>query len=175
MTRALLPPAWVMVSIGLILNVMAIVLSSQVLDKMSSDIALIQERKEANLYSMQLAWNQVETLERKREALLLHLDGADIDSEIADMLRGQLSQWVTSSVPPIHRKHLPELMAMINSAQDTQRDLIDGLYLDNLELSETLASVEEDMAYYKNIAVFLQILGLALILARDLSRRSLPN
>lgn len=175
MTRALLPPAWVMVSIGLILNVMAIVLSSQVLDKMSSDIALIQERKEANLYSMQLAWNQVETLERKREALLLHLDSDDIDTDIANILRGQLSQWVTAQVPPIHRKHLPGLMAMINSAQDTQRDLIDELYLDNLELSDTLSSVEEDMAYYKNIAVFLQILGLALILARDLSRRSLPN
>lgn len=175
MTRALLPPAWMMVSIGLILNVMAIVLSSQVLDKMSSDIALIQERKETNLYSIQLAWNQVETLERKREALLLHLDGDDIYTDIADMLREQLSQWVAVHVPPIHRKHLPELMTIINSAQDTQRDLIDELYLDNLGLSETLASVEEDMVYYKNIAVFLQILGLALILARDLSRRSLPN
>ncbi len=175
MMRSLLPPAWVMVSIGLILNVMAIVLSSQVLDKMSSDIAMIQERKEANLYSMQLAWNQVETLERKREALLIHLDGNNIDPDIADMLRVQLSQWVTAQVPPIHSKHLNDLMAMINSAQDTQRELIDELYLDNLGLSETLASIEEEMAYYKNIAVFLQILGLALILARDLSRRSLPN
>lgn len=160
-----------MVTIGLILNIMAIVLTSQVLDKMSSGIAMLQERKEANVYSMQLAWNQVETLERKREALLIHLDGGGIDTEIAEMLRGQLSQWVTVPVPSIDTKYLPELMGVIDAAQDTQRELIDELYLDNLGLSETLARVEEDMAYYKNIAVFLQIFGLALILARDLSRR----
>lgn len=173
--KLIFPPAWVMVTIGLILNIMAIVLTSQVLDKMSSGIAMPQERKEANVYSMQLAWNQVETLERKREALLLHLDGGDIDIEIAEMLRGQLSQWVTAPVPSIDTKYLPELMGVIDAPQDAQRELIDELYLDNLGLSETLARVEEDMAYYKNIAVFLQILGLALILARDLSRRSLPN
>ncbi|MGR5177147.1 DNA mismatch repair protein [Vibrio parahaemolyticus] len=169
------PPAWVMVTIGLILNVMAIVLTSQVLDKMSSGIAMLQERKEANVYSMQLAWNQVETLERKREALLLHLDGAAIKPEVVDMLTGQLYQWVGTELPPIDIKYLPELMGVIDAAQDAQRELIDELYLDNLGLSETLARVEEDMAYYKNIAVFLQIFGLALILARDLSRRSLPD
>ncbi len=62
-------------------------------------------------------------------------------------------------------------MRLINKAQQGQRNIIDELYLDNLSLTEAIQFVEEEMAYYKNIALFLQIFGLALILARDLSVR----
>ncbi|ASI91819.1 DNA mismatch repair protein [Vibrio mediterranei] len=170
--KVALPPAWVMVSVGLILNITAIILSSQVLDKMSGEVAMLQERKNSNLYSIQLAWNQVETLERKRETLQLHLaQSQTITPEISLLLRGQLARWVNADVPEIELANLSELMRLINKAQQGQRNIIDELYLDNLSLTEAIQFVEEEMAYYKNIALFLQIFGLALILARDLSVR----
>ncbi len=157
--KVALPPAWVMVSVGLILNVTAIILSSQVLDKMTGEVALLQERKNSNIYSIQLAWNQVETLERKRESLLLHLDQPHpIIPEVSEFLRGQLSHWVNADVPPLEVAHLPELMRMVNQAQQEQRNIIDELYLENLSLTEARQYVKKRWRITKTSPCFYRYL-----------------
>ncbi|PMN95983.1 DNA mismatch repair protein [Vibrio sp. 10N.222.55.F9] len=169
-----LPPAWAIVLAGLILNIMAIVMSSLVLDKIEAEKAEYNDRKYGNVYSIQLAWNTIETLERKREAILIHLDKLETvqpTTVLDEALRGQLRRWVSSEVPSISLVHLPKLMMLINSAQEAQRTRIDDYYLDNLTLVELIQRLDEKMAFYKNIALFLQVFGLALILARDLARR----
>lgn len=166
-----LPPAWVIVFSGLVLNILAIVVSSFVIDKLSAEQSEYYEQKSANLYSIQLAWNSVETLERKREALLLHLNRQQPAPALDDVLRGQLSVWVGEPIPVINIESMPAIMMLINSAQQVQRDRIDDHYLENISLSESMQLLEEQMAFYKNIALFLQIFGLALILARDLARK----
>ena len=55
-------------------SILAIVVSSLVLDKMVVEQAQYRERQQGNVYSIQLAWNTIETLERKRESMLLHMD-----------------------------------------------------------------------------------------------------
>ena len=171
-----LPPAWAIVLAGLILNIMAIVMSSLELDKIEAEKSEYNDRKYGNVYSIQLSWNTIETLERKREAILIHLD--KLSPEIAqpatvldEALRGQLRSWVSDEVPAISLVNLPKLMMLINSAQESQRTRIDDYYLDNLTLVELIQRLDEKMAFYKNIALFLQVFGLALILARDLARR----
>lgn len=169
-----LPPAWAIVLAGLILNIMAIVMSSLVLDKIEAEKAEYNNRKFGNVYSIQLAWNTIETLERKREAILIHLDKPETvqpTTVLDEALRGQLRRWVSSEVPNISLAKLPKLMMLINSAQESQRTRIDDYYLDNLTLVELIQRLDEKMAFYKNIALFLQVFGLALILARDLARR----
>lgn len=168
------PPAWSLVLTGLILNVLALLMSSIVLDKLSGEIATLTEQKDENVYSIQLAWNSVEMLERKREMLLIHLS-QNVDSEpnssIQNALQGQLSQWVTAPVPDITIENLPQLMMLVNQTQQRYRDQIDEFYLDNLSTSERVTVLNEQIAWYKNIGLFLQVFGLALILARDLARR----
>jgi len=170
-----LPPPWVIVFSGLILNVLAIVVSSVVIDKLSAEQSQYYEQKSSNLYSIQLAWNQVETLERKRENVLLHLNTVSTSRTVSplldDALRGQLSIWVGASVESITLDNLPRLMMQINNAQQSQRDRIDDFYLENLSLSQSMQALEDKMTFYKNVALFLQIFGLALILARDLARK----
>ncbi|MEZ8289851.1 DNA mismatch repair protein [Vibrio sp. 10N.237.312.B06] len=171
-----LPPAWAIVLAGLILNVMAIVMSSLVLDKIEAEKSEYNDRKYGNVYSIQLAWNTIETLERKREAILIHLDKPSTETAqpatiLDEALRGQLRSWVSKEVPAISLANLPKLMMLINSAQEAQRARIDDYYLDNLTLVELIQRLDEKMAFYKNIALFLQVFGLALILARDLARR----
>ncbi|MEZ8035441.1 MULTISPECIES: DNA mismatch repair protein [Vibrio] len=169
-----LPPAWAIVLAGLILNIMAIVMSSLVLDKIEAEKAEYNDRKFGNVYSIQLAWNTIETLERKREAILIHLDKPETvqpTTVLDEALRGQLRRWVSSEVPNISLANLPKLMMLINSAQESQRTRIDDYYLDNLTLVELIQRLDEKMAFYQNIALFLQVFGLALILARDLARR----
>ncbi|NOH78220.1 DNA mismatch repair protein [Vibrio sp. RE86] len=168
------PPAWSLVLTGLILNVLALLMSSVVLDRLSGEIATLTEQKDENVYSIQLAWNSVEMLERKREMLLIHLS-QNVDSKpnssIQNALQGQLSHWVTATVPEITIENLPQLMMLVNQAQQRYRDQIDEFYLDNLSTSERVTVLNEQIAWYKNIGLFLQVFGLALILARDLARR----
>ena len=75
-----LPPPWMIVLTGLVLNILAIVVSSLVLDKMVVEQAQYRERQQGNVYSIQLAWNTIETLERKRESMLLHMDISTSDT-----------------------------------------------------------------------------------------------
>ncbi|YCO02260.1 DNA mismatch repair protein [Vibrio sp. VNB-15] len=169
-----LPPAWLLVLIGLVLNIAAIILTSVVLDKLGKETSLLADQKADNLYSIQLAWNRVETLERKREVLLLHLHLAQSQSlfeEMNNVLRGDLSAWTGEKVSSIEITQLPTLMAEINHAQSNDRNRIDSYYLENLEISEVMSELEEKIAWYKSIGLFLQVFGLALILARDLARK----
>lgn len=172
-----LPPPWMIVLTGLVLNILAIVVSSLVLDKMVVEQAQYRERQQGNVYSIQLAWNTIETLERKRESMLLHMDistssNSSVTPELEEAMRGQLGAWVSGKVPEITVENLSQIMMLINQAQQSQRTRIDDFYLDNLTLSKLLQALEEQMTLYKNIAPFLQIFGLALILARDLARRN---
>jgi len=139
--------------------------------------AQYRERQQGNVYSIQLAWNTIETLERKRESMLQHMDistssNSSVTPELEEAMRGQLGAWVSGKVPEITVENLSQIMMLINQAQQSQRTRIDDFYLDNLTLSKLLQALEEQVTLYKNIAPFLQIFGLALILARDLARRN---
>ena len=139
--------------------------------------AQYRERQQGNVYSIQLAWNTIETLERKRESMLLHMDistssNSSVTPELEAAMRGQLGAWVSGKVPEITVENLSQIMMLINQAQQSQRTRIDDFYLDNLTLSKLLQALEEQMTLYKNIAIFLQIFGLAVSLARDLARRN---
>lgn len=74
-------------------------------------------------------------------------------------------------VSAIEITQLPNLMSEINQAQTNYRNRIDSYYLENLEVTEVMSSLEEKIAWYKSIGLFLQVFGLALILARDLARK----
>ena len=172
--RRYIPPPWVLVLIGLVLNIGAIIVTSLVLDKLGKQQSQLAEQTAKNLYSIQLAWNSVETLERKREALLLHVhisQSVAIPLELEEVLAGHLSSWVHNESDEIQIDQLPQLMSKINQAQASYRDRIDNYYIENVELNEVMAKQDEKIAWYKNIGLFLQVFGLALILARDLARK----
>ncbi|MEF1230403.1 DNA mismatch repair protein, partial [Vibrio fortis] len=76
-------------------------------------------------------------MERKRESMLLHMDistssNSAVTPELEEAMRGQLGVWVSGDVPEITVENLPEIMMMINQAQQSQRTRIDDFYLDNL-------------------------------------------
>ncbi|NOI67333.1 DNA mismatch repair protein [Vibrio sp. 99-8-1] len=170
MSQARMPPAWFIVLVGLILNIIAILISSVVLDKYAQKSTTLYEEKGSNQQAIQLAWNQIETLERKRELLIIQLGQQPANEEVVENLHQQLILWVGKDTPAISLNNLPMLMQSINRAQEIQRNNIDNLYVANVAIMESMQQMDEVSANYKNIALFLQILGLALILARDLTR-----
>nr|WP_217702141.1 DNA mismatch repair protein [Vibrio ostreicida] len=169
-----MPPPWVLVLVGLILNILAIVMSSVVLDRLGAQIMTLSEQKNENTYSIQLVWNRIETLERKREVVLLYVSLKG-ENQVANALQTafqeQMTLWVGSEVPLITSDNLTRIMAQINQLQQRYRDQIDEYYLKNLSLAEAMMTLNEKIAWYKNIGLFLQVFGLTLILARDLARK----
>ncbi|MGL6260107.1 DNA mismatch repair protein [Vibrio sp. WXL210] len=168
-----IPPPWVLVLIGLVLNVMAILVSSLVLDSINQNISALKAREAQNQYAITLDWNSVETLERKREVTLLHMHLANLapaNPKITQSLIDQLQLWTSTMVSELSVETVSEVMLAIDQSQQQFRNRIDSHYLDNLEVAEQVQSWEEKLVHYKNIALFLQIFGLALILARDLAR-----
>ena len=163
------PPAWLLVLIGLMLNVLAILLASIVLEDLSSQIASLSERKEDNLYAIQRAWNSVETLERKRESVLLYIASPQV-AEVAHTMSNQLRDWINAPIPLLVKQNVLQLMDLVDQAQRGYRDQIDDFYLQNLTISEQMMTLSDRITWYRNISLFLQVFGLALILARDLSR-----
>ncbi|GEA61957.1 hypothetical protein [Vibrio comitans] len=165
------PPAWLLVFLGLLLNVLAIVISSQILDDLARKNAALYEGQNNNLRSIQLAWNRVENLERKKETLLVVLGHDDSNQTVNAELAKQIEVWTGKPVPELSIKNLQTLSLMLEQEQNQQRDLIDKYYLNNISLLEMTSHNDMQISRYKNIALFLQIFGLALILARDLRRK----
>lgn len=165
------PPAWLLVFLGLLLNVLAIVISSQILDDLARKNAALYEGQNNNLRSIQLAWNRVENLERKKETLLVVLGHDDNNQAVNLELAKQIEVWTGKPVPELSIANLQTLSLMLEREQTQQRNLIDKYYLDNISLLETTSQNDMHISHYKNIALFLQIFGLALILARDLRRK----
>ncbi|PMM44244.1 hypothetical protein [Vibrio breoganii] len=165
------PPAWLLVFLGLLLNVLAIVISSQILDDLARKNAALYEGQSNNLRSIQLAWNRVENLERKKETLLVVLGHDDSNQAVNAELEKQIEVWTGKPVPELSINNLQTLSLMLEREQNQQRDLIDKYYLNNISLLEMTSKNDMQISRYKNIALFLQIFGLALILARDLRRK----
>lgn len=170
--RGFWPPAWLLVLIGLLLNIFAILISSQVIDDLVSQNGSLNEAKDNNLRSIQLAWNRVENLERKKETMVVVLSSAGSSEPALAELKVQIETWTGKPVPSISVANLQTLTLLIEQQQDQQRDLIDNYYLENVSLKERMYENDVFVSHYKNIALFLQIFGLALILARDLKPTS---
>ncbi|WP_117233040.1 DNA mismatch repair protein [Vibrio maerlii] len=165
-------PPWILVFTGLILNVLAIMITSVVLDEMSAELAALNEQKADNIYSIQLTWNQIESIERKRDMLLLHSHlKTEFSPLIAQELQSDLNNWTGKTIPSITEQTFPQVLDILSTTQQSLRERIDTFYLDNITATEVIQHQSERMAFYKSIALFLQIFGLALILARDLARK----
>jgi hypothetical protein len=117
-----------------------------------------------------LAWNRVETIERKHEVLLISLAQESIPPQLNKALQQQLSGWIDGMPPTLTIDNLADINDKIELSQQRHRDQIDGFYLENLAISEVMAEMDHKISWYKSIGLFLQIFGLALILARDLAR-----
>lgn len=170
------PPAWLLVLVGLLLNVLALLTTSVVLEDYSQLNSEYQESKESNQHQIELAWSRVENLERKREALIAYISVRKVmsheDTSILEQdIRNQLEAWAGEPIPSLISANLPKIFSIIETAQQVQRNRIDELYLNNLELTDNMSAIHKESAQYNNLALFLQVFGLALILARDLARK----
>ncbi|AJR06354.1 hypothetical protein C9J03_13375 [Photobacterium gaetbulicola] len=167
-------PTWTLVAVGLLFNIVSALLTNFYIDDLNRQTNEIAQLQQNNDKLIQLTWQQLETVERKREHLLEVLNaaeivGASVPEEIAAHLARDMAYWLpdASIVPDI--KGVPALMAALDVVQDEHREKINNLYLTNQALIGENAKKTEAVSRLRSLALFLQMLGLALVLARDLN------
>ncbi|MCQ1058064.1 hypothetical protein ACQKPX_01660 [Photobacterium sp. DNB23_23_1] len=169
-------PTWTLVAIGLILNIVSALLTNFYIDdlaRLSNDIV---QRQQGNEKLIQLIWQQVETVERKREHVLVILNAAEmmqssLPGEVAAQIEHDIGYWLPDIPVELSIESIPTLMEALNEVQTGQREKINDLYLVNQELINDNAGKMKAISRLRNLALFLQVLGLALVLARDLNRK----
>lgn len=169
-------PTWTLVAIGLILNIVSALLTNFYIDDLTRQSNDIVQRQQGNEKLIQLIWQQVETVERKREHVLVILNVADmmqssIPSEVAAQIEHDIAYWLPDTPVELSIENIPSLMLALNDVQAEQREKINNLYLANQELINNNAEKMKAISRLRNLALFLQVLGLAFVLARDLNRK----
>ncbi|MFT7052792.1 MAG: hypothetical protein ACJAU1_000342, partial [Psychromonas sp.] len=107
----------------------------------------------------------------KREALYLLLNQGSLKDNIAQQFSILLTTYLHQEISVTALQNISELDFKINDYQDDLREKIDNKYFLNLELVELEMVLKQQISRLRNWSIFLQMIGLSLILARDLSRK----
>ena len=165
-----LPKPWVLVLLGLLLNIVAMLISSTKIEQLDSALSALNDINDENSYAIQRAWSSVDTLERKKENLVLYMSAMPtLNQHTASLVSSQLSPWLIEPPETLSNSNVQLWFDAIEHAQIRHRDDIDQYYLQTLEINEQVTQQQITVSWFKQIALFLQVFGLALILARDLS------
>jgi hypothetical protein len=164
-------PAWLLVSIGLCMNVVAILVTSLVLDRNSMQQLGRHEQQQQNVYLIQQAWNKLDILERKEEWMLLYLQSHEKNGLLDKKAAAHLTRWLPVKSWEVSLAGFEQIVIALEQERQSLRDHIDNLYILNLQLQAQIAGYRDEFQRYRNVALLLQIFGLALILSRDLAWR----
>lgn len=164
-------PAWLLVSIGLCMNVVAILVTSVVLDRNEMQQLNRHEQQQQNVYLIQQAWNKLDILERKEEWLVLYLQSREGGVRLDNAVVEHLGRWLPMVDQDLSLQGLEQIALAMEGERQSLRDRIDDLYILNLQLQTQIVAYRDEFQYYRNVALLLQIVGLALILSRDLAWR----
>ncbi len=115
-----------------------------------------------------LLWGQIEGIERKRETLYLLNNQAKLNAVIATQFSRLLAVHLQEQVDV---SNITLVDKKVDAYQNGIRNEIDNKFFLNLELVELQMFLQSEVSSLRNWSIFLQMIGLSLILARDLSRK----
>ena len=164
-------PTWLVVLIGLVFNISSALVTHFIIEGKDQQLNILSTQAARNNKEIDLFWAQIEGMERKREALYLLLNQSDLQENVAQQFSILLTTYLHQEIPVAMLHNIEELNFKINDYQDDLREKIDNKYFLNLELAELDIVLKKQISRLRNWSIFLQMIGLSLILARDLSRK----
>ena len=169
---------WVFVLTGILFNILSAVITHYFIGLNNDAINLIDRDIERQQVLIDSLWQSRVEVERKQEFLILLLaepetHAAALDALFHDYLVGlRNTHSLTGFDARIENDgdHLRLLLDISAAAQATIIESINDTYLETLELHDARMPLESDNSRLFSIAIFLQVIGLILVLARDLRR-----
>ncbi len=171
---------WVFVLTGIIFNILSAVITHYFIELNNDAINIIDreiQRKEVLIDSL---WQSKNEVERKKEFFILLLSSKHDKPEVVETIyRDYLKQVLGSYglkefTPRMDRDTGSDLDLLLDLSGAAQKSIIESInntYFETIELQETKLPLVRDNSRLFSIAIFLQVIGLILVLARDLRRQ----
>lgn len=172
------PPRWVFVAIGILFNILSAVITHYFIGLNNERINAIGRDIQNREVLIESLWQSRVEVERKEEFFLLWLRQPDASMLVRDYYRDYLLGLVdrhaleafAARVARAENSDLPLLLEITDAAQETIIESINDTYFEVIELQESRVPLERSNSRLFSIAIFLQVTGLILVLARDLRR-----
>ena len=169
---------WVFVFTGVLFNILSAVITHYFIGLNNERINEIEREMQNRQVLIDSLWQSRIEVERKEEFFLLWLrqpgDSALEQDYFRDYLQGLVERHdlgdFRERVARAASMDLQLLLDLSNAAQTTIIETINSSYFEILELQEKRMPLEGDNSRLFSIAIFLQVTGLILVLARDLRR-----
>ncbi|MDH3387691.1 MAG: hypothetical protein OEN02_07275 [Gammaproteobacteria bacterium] len=171
---------WVFVLTGILFNILSAVITHYFIGLNNDQISLLDREIGKKQVLIDSLWQSKTEVERKKEFFVLLLSSKPDNPSLAetfyhDYLRQVLGNYGLQDFETRMQQHDPTdlelLLDLSSAAQESIIASINNTYFESLELRDAKMPLEADNSRLFSIAIFLQVTGLILVLARDLRRR----
>jgi len=170
---------WVFVLTGIVFNILSAVITHYFIGLNNDAINLIDRDINRQQVLIDSSWQSKVEVERKKEFFILLFaqpqdKPAVSESFYQDYLQELMSTYDLAEFEPrMDRDRGNQLGLLLDISAAAQAAIIESInntYFETLELHESRMPLESDNSRLFSIAIFLQVTGLILVLARDLRR-----
>lgn len=170
---------WVFVTVGILFNVLSAVITHYFIGLNNDEISALDRRINDKQVLIDSLWQAKTEVDRKQEFFVLLLTGHPEDSELVDRFYEDFVARLIDTYrlagfeEELADRDGAELDLVLDVSQAAQQSIIASIndtYFEMLELQEARMPLERANARLTSIAIFLQVTGLILVLARDLRR-----
>ena len=174
-----LPAPWVFVLTGILFNVLAAVITHYFIGLNNEQIMALDREIDRKQILIDSQWQARIEAERKEEFFILLLASESaagdalqdyFDDYLAQLAENHALTEFKSRMPKMTGQDLDLLLEIGDAVQAKIIDIINNAYFEILELQDARQPLERTNARLLSIAIFLQVTGLILVLARDLRR-----
>ena len=184
--RQILRP-WLIVIIGAFMSIASAFITHNFIIGNNDKIQLLQTKSQQIEQTITSHWQNAGRFERDGNiALLMTLQQEEkvqkygIDIYIQHFIRQGLAkaeiQAVNAALSVDNKTALfSALLRLVDTHRRQVIDSIDALYIEKVGLEEKIMQIDVDNTRYASIALFLQVMGLIFVLAKDMGRREWPK
>ncbi len=170
---------WVFVLTGIVFNILSAVITHYFIGLNNDRIGELDREMQNRQVLIDSLWRSRIEIERKEEFFLLFLRDSASESAVGpDYYRNYLQELVTTHDLTRFQQRVTTsdtadprlLLELSEAALKAIIETINSTYFETLELQEARMPLERANSRLFSIAIFLQVTGLILVLARDLRR-----
>lgn len=148
---------------GALMTIVSALLVHYIVAENMKEVSALGAKNDHLQSTIENFWQSSDRVERNLNTALVLLGGNSPDLEIISELYDSSGhnidgvEFTAESIRQTTRDYRRDIIAKIND-----------IYSEQQELSEERRIIEEENAFYTNLALFLQVFGLMLVLSRDL-------
>lgn len=170
---------WVFVTVGILFNILSAVITHYFIGLNDDRIDAIDDAIDNKQVLIDSLWQSRTEVERKQEFFILLLSGkANMPELNENLYRDYLNGLVDTHRLGDYRErieasdgtNLDVLLEISRAARETLIESINNTYLEVLDLRDSRQPIERSNSRLYSIAIFLQVIGLIVVLSRDLWR-----